>query len=181
MAEKLLLTIIGAIIVWAIKETSNHFLRRSRLKAGLVSDIQLHIAGAKEQKGAVKMLVEETAQVGETLPFPISYNLGQYSFYNSIQKDLPTYFSKTELIKVIKFYQTVWELDVSINGLANTLGLWERDNRELTDKDIKHIKKRKFRIDSFCEVLASKEISNIMDLPDDYRQVKGAETIIEET
>ena len=181
MAEKLLLTIIGAILIWAIKEISNHFIRRSRLKAGLVSDIKLHIAGAKEQKGAVKILVEETAQVGEKLPFPISYNVGQYSFYNSIQKDLPIYLSKSELVKVIKFYQSIWELDVSINGLATTLGLWERDNRELTDRDIKHIKKRKARIDSFCEALTSKELINISDLPDDYRQVKGAETVIEET
>ena len=118
--------------------------------------------------------------MGKKLPFPISYNVGQYSFYTSIQKDLPVYLTKSELVKVIKFYQSIWELDVSINGIATTLGVWERDNRELTEKDIKHIKNRKARIDSFCEVITSKEINQIMDLPDDYRQVKGAETVVEE-
>ena len=180
MAEKLLLTIIGAILVWAIKEVVNHFIRRTRLKAGLISDIMLHMAGAKEQKAAVKILVEQTVQVGNKLPFPISYNIGQYNYYNFIQKDLSNYLSKAELVKIIKFYQALWELDVSISGLAHTLGLWERDNRELTEKDIKHIKKRKIRIDSFCEAITSKEIKAIMNLPDDYRQIKGAETVIED-
>jgi len=181
MAEKLLLTIIGALLIWVIKEISNHFIKRSRLKAGLVADIMLYIAGAKEQRGAVKILVEDTAQEGRKLPFPISYNVGQYNFYNSIQRDLPAYLSKSELVKVIKFYQAIWELDVLINGLATTLGLWEREKHELTDRDIRHITKRKARIDSFCEAITSKEINSILDLPDDYRQVKGAETVVEET
>lgn len=181
MAEKLLLTIIGALVIWAIKGIVIHNVRSSRLKAGLLADIKMHVEGAKEQRGAVKILVEATAQVGQKLPFPISYNVGQYSFYNSIQKDLPVYLSESELVKVIKLYQALWELDVSINGIANTLGIWERDNRVLTDGDIKHLKKRKARINSFCDVICSKEIKNISDLPDDYRQVKGAETVVEET
>ena len=181
MTVEVLLTIAGALIIWAIKGIVTHRIRGSRLKAGLVADIKMHIEGAKEQRGAVKILIEDTAQVGQKLPFPISYNVGQYSFYNSVQKDLPVYLSTSELVKVIKFYQAIWELDVSINGLANTLGIWERDNRELTDRDIKHLKKRKARIDSFCDVISSKEIKDISDLPDDYRQVKGAETVVEET
>jgi len=48
---------------------------------------RLDIPGAKEQRGALNRLGEETAQVGKKLPFPISYNVGQYSFYNSIQKE----------------------------------------------------------------------------------------------
>ena len=180
MTEMLLLTIIGALIIWAIKGIVSHEIRRSRLKAGLLADINMHIEGAKEQRGAVKILIEDTAQVGQKLPFPLSYDVGQYNYYTSNQEDLPVYLRKTELVKVIKFYQAIWELDVSINGLATTLGIWERDNRELTDRDIKHLKKRKARIDSFCDVICAKETKNISDLPDDYRQVKGAETVVEE-
>ena len=181
MTDKLLIAIISGIIIWAIKELIVYLIRRARLRAGLISDIIIHVAGASEQKGAVNVLVNETAKEGEPLPFPVSYNVGQYGFYSSVQKELPVYLRENELIKVIKFYQAIWELDVSVNGLATTLGLWERDKRELSASDIKHLKKRKSRIESFCDLISSKEIKKISDLPDDYRQVKGAETVVEQT
>jgi len=80
MTDKLLITIIGALVIWAVKEFVMHLIRSSRLEAGLLADIKMHIDGAKGQKGAVKTLVENTAKQGKKLPFPISYNIGQYSF-----------------------------------------------------------------------------------------------------
>jgi len=100
---------------------------------------------------------------------------------NSIQKELPVYLSKPDLVKVIKFYQTIWELDLSINGLAVTLGIWERDSRELTKKDIEHLKKRSARIESFCDIIISGTITTISDLPDDYSGVESAQAVVEET
>lgn len=181
MTDKLLITIISGLVIWVIKEIIVHLVRGARLKAGLVSDIKIHIAGANEQKGAVNTLVNETIEEGKEIPFPISYNVGQYGFYNSIQKDLPVYLSGPELIKVIKFYQAVWELDVSVNGLATTLGLWERDKRKLSKNDLKHLRKRSARIESYCDLIGANEIKAISSLPEDYRQVKGAETVVEQT
>jgi len=43
------------------------------------------------------------------------------------------------------------------------------------------LKKRESRIESFCNLISSNEIKKISDLPDDYRQVKGAETVVEQT
>ena len=181
MTDKLLITIISGIVIWGIKEIVVHLIRGARLKAGLVADIKTHIAGSNEQKDAVKILVNETAKEGKELPFPISYNVGQYGFYNSIQKELPVYLSKSELIKVIKFYQALWELDVSVKGLATTLGFWERDKRKLSQNDLQHIKKRSARIESYCNLIGANEISSISNLPDDYRQVKPAYTVVEQT
>jgi hypothetical protein len=179
--DRFLLTIIGALIIWAVQQIISHNIRKSRFRGGLLADINLHIDGAKEQREGVKTLVEDTAQEGQKLPFPISYVRDPYNFYTSNQKELPIYFSEAELIKVIKFYQAIKELDISINGIADTLGIWERDKRELTDKDIKHLKKRMARIESFCNVICVKEIMKISELPDDYRKVKGIETVVEKT
>lgn len=181
MIENLLLTIIGAIIVWAIQSVTSHYIKKSRLRSGLLADIRIHIAGAREQNRAVKSLVEETVRQGAKIPFPIFYNIGHYSFYDSIQKELASYLSKAELVKVIKFYQAVWELDVSINALANTLSTRERDQQELTEGNMLHLKKRKARIDSLYEAISSNEVRTIACLPDDYRQVKGADTVLEPT
>ena len=60
-------------------------------------------------------MVEDHAIVGQKLTFPISYKVGEYLLYKSIQHDLLDYLSKAELVKVVKFYQTMWELDIAIN------------------------------------------------------------------
>jgi len=114
MTDKLLITIISGIVIWGIKEVVVHLIRGARLKAGLVADIKTHIAGSNEQKDAVKVLVNKTAKEGKELPFPISYNVGQYGFYNSIQKELPVYLSKSELIKALNI------TSLAFPGIYNT-------------------------------------------------------------
>lgn len=181
MTDTILITIFGALIIWVLKGFVSFFIINSRIKAGLLADIKMHAEGVRRQKVAVKTLVEHTAKEGQKLPFPFSYNVGQYSFYHSIQKDLPIYLAKSNLVKVIKFYQNIWELDVSINGLSDTLSIWERESKTLTEDDIKHLKDRSVRIESFCDVIISKEIITISDLPDDYDQIKGPETVVANT
>ena len=158
LTDSLLVTILGAIVVWLITTVTSHLLKKSKLHAALLADVTLNVSGVKEQRLAVAKLVEDHAVVGKKLPFPISYRVGEYLLYKSIQNDLLDYLNKAELVKVVKFYQTMWELDVAINGIASTLGLWERDGVPLSSEQVKHIKKRKERIDSFCEVICSKEI-----------------------
>jgi len=74
MTDKIIATIIGAIAVWLIKSFFSHHIKKQRFRTGLIADINSHIQGAKEQIEAVKVLVEETAKIGECLPFPIAYN-----------------------------------------------------------------------------------------------------------
>jgi hypothetical protein len=181
LTDSLLVTIIGAIAVWLITTVISHVLKKNRLRAALLADVTINITGVKEQRLAVSKLVEDHAIEGQKLPFPISYKVGEYLLYKSIQEDLLNYLDKAELVKVVKFYQTMWELDNSINGLASTLGTWERDGIALNLEQVKHIKRRKERIDSFCEIICSKEIRRLKDLPDDYRSIKGPETVVSKT
>ena len=179
LTDRLLVSILAALAVWLIRVMITYFSQKSRLRAALLSDVLIHIAGMKEQQLAVAKLIEDHAVVGQKIPFPISYRMGEYQFYNSIQENLLKYLNKSELVRVVKFYQTVWELDVSINGLASTLGIWERDGIAMSENHVKHLKKRKERIDSFCVALSSKNIRKLEDLPEDYRSVKGPETVVE--
>ena len=181
LTDSLLVSILGAVIVWLVTTFVSFTLKKSKLRAALLADVTINIAGVKEQRLAVAKLVEEYAVEGQKLIFPIAYKVGEYLLYKSIQNDLLNYLNKTELVKVVKFYQTMWELDVAINGIASTLGTWERDGIELTAEQAKHLKKRKERIDSFCEVICSKEIRTLEDLPDDYRLIKGPETVLSKT
>jgi hypothetical protein len=159
----------------------SYFIRRYRIRSGLLADINLQINGIKEQKEAIRTLFEYTIKEKHTIPFPIFYNIGQYSYYCSTQQELASYINKSELRKVIKFYQSVWELDVSMYCLANTLSLWERDKRKLNASDIAHLNKRKDRINSYCQVLCIEGLDKIAQLPEDYRQIRAPETIVERT
>ena len=178
MTDKIFAAIIGAVVVWLIKSFFSHQVKKVRFRVGLIADINLHIQGAKGQIVAVKDLVEETAKVGESLPFPIAYNIDSYSFFSGVQKELPSYLSQDELVKVIKFYQAIWQLDVSVNALATTMGLWERDKTKLTTENIEHLNKRKERIDSFFNLVASQSITQFSALPSDYSGIKGPETVV---
>lgn len=178
LTDSLLVSILGAMVVWLVTTIVSHLLKRSRLRAALLADVTINISGVKEQRAAVATLVEDHAIVGQKLPFPISYKVGEYLLYRSIQNDLLAYLNKAELVKVVKFYQTMWELYIAINGIALSLGTWERDGVALTKEQVNHVKKRKERIDSFCEVICSKEIRELNDLPDDYRLIKGSETVV---
>jgi hypothetical protein len=179
--DRLLISILGAVVVWLTTTIVAYVVKKARLRSAILADIAINVAGAKEQRAAVARLIEEHAHEGQKLPFPISYNVGDYLLYKSIQKDLLTYLKRTELIKVIKFYHTLWAMDVSINGLASTLGKWEQNGVTLSREQVDHLRKRKERIDSFCAVLSEREIRSLEDLPDDYRTVKNAETIVAKT
>lgn len=172
LTDRLLVSILGALIVWLIKAGISHLLKRAKLRAALLADVSVHLAGVREQQATVAELVETHAIEGRTLPFPISYRVGEYLLYRSIQEDLLNCLSKVELVKVVKFYQKMWELDVAINGMASTLGTWERDGIGLSADQVVHLKRRKARIDSFCQVFLAGEIGRLTDLPDDYRSVE---------
>lgn len=181
MTGQVILAFITGLGLWVMKSTISHTIKRSRFRAALLVDITSHLAGAREQEKASKVLVTDTLQVGQKVPFPISYFVDGYSFYGSVQSALPSYLNKTELVKVIKFYQALWQLDVAVNGLATTVSLWERDGIALSQANIDHLKNRLARIVSFCDCLTDNKVEVIGDLPDDYRQVKDADSVVRKT
>jgi len=178
LTDSLLVTILGTLIVWSITTTVLHKLKKGKLREALLTDIKINIEGVKEQQLAVTRLVDKHAVEGHKLPYPILYRMGEYIFYKSIQNDLANYLNKEELLKVIQFYQKMWELDSAINGLASIMSIWEKRNLVFSSEHVDHLKKRKERIDSYCEVICSQEIKKLLDLPDSYLTLKGTETVV---
>ncbi|MBZ0091580.1 MAG: hypothetical protein K8F27_05090 [Sulfuricellaceae bacterium] len=176
--ESLIGTLVSGLVLWAITKAIAYFVKASRIRAALLEDVQINVVGAKEQLDAVKKLVEDNVIEGQKLPFPIPYSIGEYLLYKSMQSDLPLYLKKAEIIKVVKFYQALWEMDVSIAGFASVLGKWEERGIALTREQVAHARKRKERIDSLCGILTSMDIRGFSDLPDDYRSVKGPEHVV---
>ena len=178
LTDRILATILGGLALWLITKVVSYFVKRSRIQAALLADIAIHIAGAMKQRDAVAKLIENHVSEGQKLPFPISYDVGEYLLYKSLQKDLPEYLRKTEIVKVVKFYQALWEMDVSIKGLASTLGKWEENDVVLSKEQVAHAKRWKERVDSYCQILTGRDVRELTDLPDDYRLVKGPETVV---
>ncbi len=175
--------ILVALVGWLTTSIVTYFLRRNRLRAALLTDITLNVQGARLQVAAVGTLMEHVT-AGKRLPFPIHYSVGEYLLYKSVQSDLPSYLFKDELIKVVQFYQFLWDLDVSIRGLALTLGQWEKENIELSPEQVAHAATRKARIDSLCQVLPDVQaLSRLTDLPTaaEYAMVKAPGTVVDDT
>jgi len=101
LTNSLLVTILGVIVVWLITTITSHLLKKSKLRAALLADVSINVAGVKEQRIAVAKLVEDHAIEGQKLTFPISYKVGEYLLYKSIQHDLLDYLNKAELVKVV--------------------------------------------------------------------------------
>src|SRR5208337_338144 len=111
--ESIQATILATLVGWLITNVVSFFVRRGRLRAALLADIMLNVAGANEQRATLAKLITNQVIAGRTIAFPIFYNVGEYLLYKAIQQDLPKYLRKSELVKVVKFYQALWTLDVS--------------------------------------------------------------------
>jgi len=179
LTDSLLATFLAGFILWLITKTISYFIKRSRIREAILADINIIIASAKEQGSATKKLIEEQVIEGKKIPFPIFYSVGDFPLYAALQCDLLNYFNKAEIVKVIKLYQVLWETDHSINSLVAVLSKWEEEKLSLSHEQVAHIKKRGERIESYIQAITVKEFRSLADLPEDYRTIKSAETVVE--
>jgi hypothetical protein len=179
LTDRILATILGTLVVWAITKVVTFFVERSRIKSAILTDLLLHQRGIKMQDQAIKAMFDNgLLKVGTTIPFPIRYASEEWILYRALQRDLPFYLPKETLRKIIKFYHLMWELDQSMVGFAKALDDWEADGRKLTDADIDHLQRRVARMNSMARLIFERAIKGLEDLPEDYQEAKTMETVL---
>lgn len=159
--QKLWLTIIAGLVLWIIKEYITYTIARSRIKAGLVSDINKHIFGISRQKEEANKITANFIQWGEHFPYPINYTVGRWAFYTAMQKDLPKYLKENELLMVMSIYQFMWEIDVCFEGLTKTINACERRGNKINTLLIEKLNEQNTNIQSRIQLLGNESIESL--------------------
>lgn len=180
LTDRILATILGTLIVWAITKVVGFYVQRSRIKAALITDLLLHQRGVRMQNRAIDtMFKNDILKNGERIPFPIRYASEEWILYRSLQRDLPLFMDRETLRKIIKFYHLMWELDQSMLGFANVLEDWEAKGRVLTEAELNHLRRRFDRISSMAKFISSIDVKRLRDLPDDYQEAKTMDSVFQ--
>lgn len=178
MTDKLLVTIIGGLVLWMIKELIVHQVKKRRLKAAILSEISVLAASVKETKQFLEGAFSTTLKKGEKVEYSADYTPEEFDVYNVHAPTLTSYLSMDELERVIKFYRGVKEFEVLCVGFFRDLNEWKKQNHQLSEEDVQYLAKKKARIISIATILDRKEIGSLKDLPNDYRGQLTPETIV---
>lgn len=178
IAEKLLVGILISVLAWIITNVVMFFIKKYRLSSALIADISYHVLGVKEGKDYFEKLFNNYIKENQAIEYAAYFSKDEYELYKCVQSDLVKYFDKRNLVRIIKFYKGLWELEALSEGLTNDLMKWKEEKRVLNKDDVKFLCRKKIRIIKLCDILTQKEISKIEDLPDDYRGRIEPSTII---
>ena len=179
ITDRLLITIIGGFLLWAVKELIVFFVRRNRVLNALESDISFQQDEVKDDIASIRALFEsEVLSEGKKIPFPLKYSPEPHMVLSAYLSCLPNFMRAKSLIRLFKFYDAISEFEAAMAGFCDLLCLWEERQKELSKSDIKHLKNRLDRMNSLALAITSRPINGIRDLPEDYRSVQNLETTI---
>lgn len=178
LTEKLLLTIVGGLILWPIKGIIDHEIKRKRLKVAILTEIAYLLRAIKEMKQFFEGDFGNTLKVQEEVKYSADFTPEEPDVYRVHAPTLTSYLSGDDLGRVIKFYRSAKEFDILCIGFFRDLNEWKKQKHKLDLEDVTYIHKKMARILSIANILTSKEIVAIGDLPNDYKGELPPETII---
>ena len=174
---KIISTIIAALAVWIVTRIAGYFIERGRLKAGLLTDIELHIKSIRESDNYLDKWLP-TLTVGERIEHSARHTPDEYNFFHSVTPELPKYFSRSGFSMILRFYKSIKEHDVLLGGFFADVSAWKEDRRQLSDKDIQYLTRKAERIKAVGDLIATTNPQRLSDLKRNYSLKKGPTTII---
>jgi hypothetical protein len=176
--DKLLLTLIGGLLLWIIKDVTIYLLQRSRIRAALLTEVSFLIRSIVDTKQYLEGPFSKTIQAGKKVEYSAIFTAEEPRIYNEYAPVLTSYFRSRDLVRVIKFYRAVQEFAVLSTGFFSGLTAWKTQDYVLKVVDVQYLERKKARIVSIANIIASKDIHDISELPEDYKGALDASTII---
>ena len=159
--------IIAALIgflVWMIQRAINFVTMKRRLTHSLLTDIHMNLTQIKEAKKYLKILEDKVLLEGKKIDYVDRFTKTESSLFRAQLQDLPKYFKRRTLQRVIVFYQCVWELQTLLEGLMNYLGYLHEEKIVLTKKEVDDNNGRLDRIFRLIDLLSKKEIKSLDEI-----------------
>ena len=175
--EKILSGILVGLVLWLMTKSVSFLLRRERIKAGLLTDIELHIKRISETKEYLSGWIA-TLTAKKVIKYSAIYSADECKYFNGILTELPTLFTKNIFTKILRYYNSINEFDVLVGGFFKDVTTWKHDKRELSKDDLSYLARKVDRITSLAEIITNKQIADLDELPIDYEGKVSPKTII---
>ncbi len=175
--EKIISGIIVGLLVGLITKAIGYFLTREKVKAGLLTDIEVHIEDIKETNEYLNEWLP-TLREGEVINYSARYKSDDYILFKSFISNLPKYFSRIIFTNILRFYKAIEEYDVLLEGFFSDVTTWKKEKRKLSADDLSYLSKKMERIIALGNILTMNEIKSFLNLPDKYEGKIAAKTII---
>lgn len=176
-ADKVLSGIVVGLFVWLTTKTAIYLLTRERIKAGLLTDIELHITSIKESDAYLTHLIT-TLTAGQTIKKGGRYSADGYIYFRSILTELPRLFSKRTFTNILRYYKSIEEYDFLVGGFFDDITAWKITQRILSADDVTYLSKKIDRITALGRILTKINVEHLDDLPIDYEGRLPAKTMI---
>ena len=161
--EKIISGIFVGLLVWLVTKTIGYLLTRERLKAGLLTDMEFHIKSIKESNEYLKEWLP-TLQEGEPIKYSARHKADDYVLFNSLISDLPKYFSRVIFTNLLRYYKSIEEHDVLLEGFFSDVTIWKKEKRKLSAEDIRYLSRKMERITALGKILTKGEVKCLSQL-----------------
>jgi len=175
--EKVLSGILVGLVVWLITKAAMYFLKRERIKAGLITDIEFHIKSIRESNEYLKEWLPSLKR-DATIEYSARHTANDYAYFRSVLPVLPEYFEKNVLTRILRFYKSIEEYDVLLGGFFFDVSGWKIEKRKLSEEDLSYLVRKMGRITSLGKILAERPITDLRSLPIDFEGKIPAASII---
>jgi hypothetical protein len=167
-AKKLIYTAIVGFAIWVVQKAISYFVIRYRITQSLLSDIKLNIDQVQEAYDYLKKFEKSALIKGNNLDYIDQFVKTEVSFYQSQISDLPKYYGRKTIDRLSKFYNSFWEIQISIDGLIKYLNHLYECKVVLSQKEMDRATKKLERIYKLAEILMKNKVSSLSDLIDNY-------------
>jgi len=177
-AEKIIYTATIGFIIWFLQKAISYIVFRSRITQSLLSDMKLNADQVQEAYDYLKKFEKTYLIEGNKLEYINKFIKNETSYYQCQLAELPKYYSRKTIDRLSKFYYSLWELTMIIEGLVNYLTHLYESNTVLSDNEILRATKKLSRIYKLAEIILRNKTTSLSDLIDNYEGRLGPDSTI---
>lgn len=175
--ERVLSGILAGLIVWLVSKITLYLLKRERIKAGLITDIEFHTKSILESNEYLKEWLP-TLKPDATIKYSARHTSDDYTYFRSILPELPEYFGKNVFTKILRYYKSIEEYEILLGGFFSDISAWKKEKMKLSEDDLSYLARKMDRVISLGQILTEKQIINLDLLPIDYEGKLPPKSII---
>jgi hypothetical protein len=174
--ESLEVGVLVALIVWLVKSGVGWVLRRRAINEAIMLDIQSRIDSWTTNKNFLDRLMDSDLRTGHLVPYTALFQPSEANLFNALLSEIIVYLPD-QFARISKIYTAFREAEDLLSGILRDLTIWKEKAHLLDESDVKYLKAKRDRVGSYVSIFTRKPMTNLSDLPNDYRGIQGTEAI----
>lgn len=174
--QSLAVGVLVALIVWIVKSGVGWILRRRAINEAILLDIRSRIEMWSTNKQFLDRLMDSDLSTGHKVPYSALFQPSKDTLFNALLSELIVYLPD-QFAKISKIYAAFGEAEDLLFGILRDLTIWKEKSHIVDESDVKYLKSKRDRINSYVSIFSKQPIHSLCDLPSDYRGIQGTEAI----